>query len=146
MKLNQDFIRKTNSPEETLLFGEEIAKELESGDVLCLHGDLGAGKTHFVKGIARGLGVNETHVNSPTFTLINEYRGSFPIYHFDAYRINNDQEVVELGVDEYFYGDGICLIEWPEKMKNFLPENSVHITIQKDNESSRIFKFEHNGA
>ena len=142
MKLNQNFIRKTNSPEETLLLGEEIAKSLELGDVLCLNGDLGAGKTHFVKGIARGLGVNESYVNSPTFTLINEYRGSLPIYHFDAYRINSDQEVVELGVDEYFYGDGICLIEWPEKMKNFLPGNSVQITIQKDNESSRTFKFE----
>ena len=146
MKLNQNFIHRTNSPEETLLFGEKIAKELDQGDVLCLHGDLGAGKTHFVKGIARGLGVNESTVNSPTFTLINEYRGSFPIYHFDAYRIKSDQEVVELGVDEYFYGNGVCLIEWPEKMKNFLPVNSVHITIQKDNESSRTFKFERNSA
>lgn len=142
MKLNQNFTRKTNSPEETLLLGEEIAKSLELGDVLCLKGNLGAGKTHFVKGIARGFGVKESHVNSPTFTLINEYRGSLPVYHFDAYRIKSDQEIIELGVEEYFYGDGICLIEWPENMINFLPENSVYITIQKETESSRTFKFE----
>lgn len=146
MKWNQSFNRTTNSPEETLALGEEVSQSLEIGDVLCLHGDLGAGKTHFVKGIARGLGINESKVNSPTFTLINEYQGRFPIYHFDAYRLKSDQEILELGVEDYFYGNGVCLIEWPVNLQNFLPETAVHITILKDNETSRTFKFEHIGV
>lgn len=143
MKWNQNFNRQTNSPGETLALGEEVSQSLEIGDVLCLHGDLGAGKTHFVKGIARGFGIMDSKVNSPTFTLINEYQGRLPIYHFDAYRIKSDQEILELGVDDYFFGNGVCLIEWPEKMETFLPETAVHITIHKDNETSRTFKFKH---
>lgn len=139
MILKNGYIHVTATPDETLNFGESIASELKSGDILCLHGDLGAGKTHLVKGIASGLGVDLKKVNSPTFTLINEYPTTPKVYHFDLYRINSDAELLELGVDEYLFDDGICLIEWPEKMANFLPDDSVHVFIEKKSETERIF-------
>lgn len=127
----------SNSPEETLSIGEMIAKNLDPGDILCLNGDLGAGKTHLVKGISRGLGISEHLVNSPTFTLIHEYKGTIPVYHFDLYRVKDASELRDIGVDDYLYGDGVCIVEWPEVLENDLPENAVHVTIEKIDLSTR---------
>ena len=109
--------RTTKSPEETMKLGERLAGLFRPGDIVGLYGDLGAGKTHLVKGIAAALGIPEAGVTSPTFTLMNEYAGpSFEVYHFDAYRIKSTDEFYELGFEDYFFGDGLCLIEWPEKV------------------------------
>lgn len=104
--------------------GRSVAATLQRGDVLALRGDLGAGKTHFVKGLVAGLGA-ETAVTSPTFTLIHEYPGGrFPIYHFDFYRLDDEDEALKIGLDEYLYGDGACVIEWAEKFPALLPPHT----------------------
>ena len=115
----------TSSPEMTQQFGMELAQSLKPGEVMAFSGDLGAGKTCLIQGICRGLGV-EDYVNSPTFILINEYRGCLataiiPVYHFDLYRLSGAEELEDLGVDEYLYGEGICLIEWAERAGDLLP-------------------------
>ncbi|MCL6638486.1 MAG: tRNA (adenosine(37)-N6)-threonylcarbamoyltransferase complex ATPase subunit type 1 TsaE [Firmicutes bacterium] len=117
---------KTYSPEETARLGEALAPFLEPGDLVCLNGDLGAGKTAFARGVARGLGV-KGHVTSPTFTLINEYQGRLPLYHMDVYRLEDAGEMEDLGYEEYFYGDGVTLIEWAEKVTDVLPEERLEI-------------------
>ncbi|RNC83182.1 MAG: tRNA (adenosine(37)-N6)-threonylcarbamoyltransferase complex ATPase subunit type 1 TsaE [Balneola sp.] len=127
----------STSVQDTIQHGVQLAKELKRGDVVCLTGDLGAGKTHFTKGIASYFGVDESKVQSPTFTLINEYDGELPIFHFDCYRLKNIQEALEIGAEDYFYGDGISIVEWPEKIKNLLPEHSVWITIKHKSDSTR---------
>jgi tRNA threonylcarbamoyladenosine biosynthesis protein TsaE len=96
--------------------------------VIALYGELGAGKTSLVKGIAQGLEIQE-HVTSPTFTLIQEYQGKLPMYHFDCYRLNSIEEFSQLGPDEYFFGKGVCLIEWAEKIEPLLPPNRISIRI-----------------
>ena len=117
-------------PDETLRFGRQIAQQLAAGSVVAFFGGLGAGKTTLIKGICGALAVKET-VTSPTFTLINEYTGRLPVYHFDFYRIESDAEVLDLGLEEYFYGDGICLIEWPEVVHALLPAQrlEVHLSL-----------------
>ena len=100
-----------NSVQDTIKFGEKFGKLLISGDIIFLNGDLGAGKTTLSKSIGEGLGVQE-YITSPTFTLINEYEGRLPLYHFDLYRLDSYEELEELGVEDYFYGNGVCLIEW----------------------------------
>lgn len=120
------------SPMETRHIAREIAKELEPGDVLCMYGDLGAGKTAFVQGLAQGLGIIDVAVTSPTFTILNEYCGKLPLYHFDVYRIADPDEMYEIGYDEYVYGDGICVIEWPQLIDEILPRKRYNITITKD--------------
>lgn len=115
--------------EETIQAGYEFGKQLKPGDVVCLEGELGTGKTHFVKGVASFFGVEPENVSSPTYTLIHEYSGSVPIYHFDCYRFKNEQEALEIGAEEYFYGEGICLVEWPEKIKSLIPEEAIWIKI-----------------
>jgi tRNA threonylcarbamoyladenosine biosynthesis protein TsaE len=121
----------TKSVEETMFWAENWAKEnLISGSVVCLRGDLGAGKTHIVKSISKAFGVNPEQVNSPTFTLIHEYNsGKIPVFHFDCYRLKSIAEALEIGVEDYFYGDGICCIEWPERIEDLLPENRIEISI-----------------
>ena len=121
----------SESPDETKQIAAEIAKELEAGDVLCMYGDLGAGKTAFVQGLAKGLGI-EGHITSPTFTIVIEYYGRLPLYHFDVYRIADPDEMYEIGYDEYVYGDGICVIEWPQLIDEILPQRRYNITITKD--------------
>lgn len=127
----------SSSIQETISYGKEFAKNLKIGDIICLIGDLGAGKTHFVKGIASYFGVREEEVHSPTFTLINEYKGTIPIYHFDCYRLDNEQEALEIGTEEYLYGDGISIVEWPQKIGNLIPNYAVWITIKHIAEAER---------
>lgn len=127
----------SSSIEETISIGRDFAKELKPGDVVCLKGDLGAGKTHFVKGLAAYFGVEEDQVSSPTFTLINEYKGTTPVYHFDCYRLKNEQEALEIGAEEYFYGDGISVVEWPEKIGNLIPPDAVWLTIRHTDKNKR---------
>jgi tRNA threonylcarbamoyladenosine biosynthesis protein TsaE len=144
LPLETDF--KSTSPEETLIIGEELATVLEPGDVLCLHGDLGAGKTHLVKGISRGLGIQEQLVNSPTFTLIHEYKGRLPVYHFDLYRVKDASELKDIGAEDYLYGNGVCVIEWPDIIENDLPSNAVHVTIKKIDPTSRSISIQRSGV
>ena len=121
---------KLNSLRETEQFGEKLGKILKKGDILCLNGDLGAGKTTLTKSIGLGLGVDE-YITSPTFSLINEYRGDLPVYHFDVYRLENVDELDDLGFDEYFFGEGVCIIEWAEKIENMLPKEIIVLSIEK---------------
>lgn len=120
----------TNSPEETKELGKKIGKYLGSGDVVSLVGDLGAGKTHLVKGIALGLGVKD-EVNSPSYTLIHEYGGRVPLYHFDVYRLEELWQMEDLGYEEYFFGDGVCVIEWGDKISELLPSSYLRISIAR---------------
>lgn len=123
---------ESNSPDETFEFGKDLGEKAGKGDIYCLVGDLGCGKTLFAQGFAKGLGVKE-YVNSPTFTLIQEYEdGKLPFYHFDVYRIENEEEMFEIGYEDYFYGQGVCLIEWANLIFSLIPENAVFITIEKD--------------
>lgn len=125
-------VKESYSPEETFAIGKEIGDQLKPGDVYCLIGDLGVGKTVFTQGLAKGLGIEEP-INSPTFTIIQEYHeGRIPLYHFDVYRIGDVSEMDELGYEEYFYGDGACLIEWGNLIEEILPKETVTITIEKD--------------
>lgn len=129
----------TESPEETVAKGAQFVSTLQAGDVVCLQGELGAGKTHFVKGMARGLGISENEVSSPTFTLINEYYGDIMLYHFDCYRMESSEEALEIGAEEYFYGDGISVIEWPERIDRFIPSDAIWITIESPDRNTRKF-------
>ena len=110
-------IFRTQTPGETQNIGKEIGKQLRQGDLVALIGDLGTGKTCLTQGIARGVGVYSNQiVNSPSYTLINEYAGKIPIYHVDLYRLQNHDEILDLGLDEYLKGNGICIIEWADKL------------------------------
>ena len=125
-------ITETHSPQETFQLGEQIGKNARPGEVYTLSGDLGTGKTVFAKGVAAGLGVEE-HVNSPTFTILQEYHGGrLPLYHFDVYRIEDPEEMHEVGLDEYLSGGGVCLIEWAEQIEELLPDTVIRIRIAKD--------------
>ncbi len=113
----------THSPEQTMEQGLRLAELLTPGDVVCLHGDLGAGKTHFTKGLAGYFGVRSEHVSSPTYALVQEYQGTdVTIFHIDAYRLNSVDEALGIGLDEILNGDGICVVEWPERISGLLPE------------------------
>ncbi|MEE1170587.1 MAG: tRNA (adenosine(37)-N6)-threonylcarbamoyltransferase complex ATPase subunit type 1 TsaE [Anaerovoracaceae bacterium] len=123
---------RINSEYETRQFGEALARELKPGDILALVGDLGTGKTTLTKYIARELGIMQA-ITSPTFTIICEYTdGRLPLYHFDVYRLNSADEMLELGYEEYFFGDGVCIIEWADKIEELLPENTKTIYITYD--------------
>ena len=120
---------KSTSEFDTLEIAASFAKTLRPGTVVALTGELGSGKTVFVKGVARALGVNG-EVTSPTFTLINEYSGDCSVYHMDFYRLNNLAEILELGVEEYLYSGNICLVEWAEKMGSYFPGDAVRVTLR----------------
>ena len=125
-------IIETHSPRETFEVGKKIGTNAEPGQIYTLTGDLGVGKTVFTQGVAAGLGITEP-VNSPTFTIIQEYEdGRLPFYHFDVYRIGDLEEMEEIGYDDYFFGQGICLIEWAELIEEILPEKRIEVTIEKD--------------
>lgn len=123
---------ETHGPQETFEIGKQLGLEAKPGEVYCLDGDLGVGKTVFTQGFASGLGITEP-VNSPTFTIVQEYEsGRMPFYHFDVYRIGDPEEMDEIGFDDYIYGDGLCLIEWADLIEEILPEKRVAIRIEKD--------------
>ena len=125
---------RTNSEEETYLFAKQFAESLKDGDIVCLNGDLGAGKTVFVRGISSYFGIED--ISSPTFTIVNEYKGTKDINHFDVYRLSNEDEFYDCGLDEYF-GEGICIIEWSDIIKDALPSEYIDVRIQKIDEDER---------
>lgn len=123
---------ETRSPEETFALGEKLGREAKPGQIYTLNGDLGTGKTVFTQGFASGLGITEP-VNSPTFTILQVYEeGRMPFYHFDVYRIGDVEEMDEIGYEDCFYGEGVCLIEWAELIEEILPEKVIVVTIEKD--------------
>ena len=125
-------VTETRSPEETYELGRKIGLQARPGQVYTLTGDLGVGKTVFTQGVAAGLGITEP-VSSPTFTMVQFYEeGRLPFYHFDVYRIGDIEEMEEIGYDDYFFGKGICLIEWAELIEEILPDDRISITIEKD--------------
>lgn len=128
----------SESPEATDQLGFNLAQILLPGDFIALHGELGAGKTRFAGGVARGLGVDQAvPVTSPTYTLLNIYQGRIPLYHFDLYRLGGDDDVVELGFTDYFAGDGVSLVEWPERLQAELPPARLEIFLNYIDENVR---------
>ena len=118
--------------------GRQIAEDANSGSVLGLQGDLGSGKTVFVKGVVAGLG-GTADVTSPTFTLVHEYRGGrLPVYHFDFFRLENEQSIARLGLDDYFFGDGVCLIEWADRFPGCIPERARWVLFEIKSENERV--------
>ena len=128
------------SEQEVEAYGVRLGREARPGQVIALTGDLGAGKTTLTKAIARGLGISET-VTSPTFTIVKEYRsGRLPLFHFDVYRIGDVEEMYELGYEEYFFGDGVCVIEWADLIEELIPEDALKISIAYgQDEEERIY-------
>ena len=125
-------IKESFSPEETFHIGRELAMQCTGGEIVLLNGDLGTGKTVFAKGFGDGLGITEP-INSPTFTIVQVYEeGRLPLYHFDVYRIADVGEMDEIGYEDYFYGDGVCLVEWAELITELLPEQVIAVSIEKD--------------
>lgn len=125
-------IKESFSPEETYALGKSLGEAAKAGDVFCLNGDLGVGKTVFTQGFANGLGIMEP-VNSPTFTIVQQYDdGRLPLYHFDVYRIGDISEMDEIGYEDCFYGEGVCLIEWSNLIEEILPDRVIRVTIEKD--------------
>lgn len=127
-----DRVVESFSPEDTFELGETLGKEAHKGMIFCLNGDLGVGKTVFTQGFSKGLGISEP-INSPTFTIVQEYHdGRLPFYHFDVYRIGDITEMDEIGYEDYFFGEGVCFIEWAALIEELLPDDVVRITIEKD--------------
>jgi len=127
--------------EETIAFGAKIARRLKRGSVIALKGELGSGKTVFVKGLAKGLGLGDIrYVNSPSFIIVKEYKGRIPLYHFDIYRLDKKASLETIGYDEYFYGDGVTAIEWADKIKGVLPKRYIDISIAIKGEKKREIK------
>lgn len=136
----------TYSAEDTIKLGRNMAKKLRRGDVVALYGDLGSGKTTFTKGIGEGLNVkNARHINSPTFVLIKEYKGNIPMYHVDLYRLDDLRDMEDIGIEEYVYGDGVCVIEWAEKAKNILPKRLISVRFKIKGDEEREIKIENPG-
>lgn len=131
---------ESTRPMDTFKFGEILGGKAKPGMVVCLSGDLGTGKTVFAKGFGRGLGITEPVV-SPTFTIVSEYReGRLPLFHFDTYRIEDPDEMYEVGLDEYLYGEGVCLIEWPEMIEDLLTDEYLLVTIEKNPEKGEDYR------
>ncbi|HTK76831.1 MAG TPA: tRNA (adenosine(37)-N6)-threonylcarbamoyltransferase complex ATPase subunit type 1 TsaE [Gemmataceae bacterium] len=129
----------------TVAFGHRLAGLLFPGAVVALIGPLGAGKTHLVRAVAEGLGCDRRRVSSPTFALVHEYPGRMPIYHFDTYRLPDEAAFADLGVDEYFASDGICLIEWADRVEKVLPAEHLRVAITPTGDTSRRFEVEGRG-
>jgi len=135
----KEFI-ETNSPEETFEAGRKLGMNAKPGEIYTLNGDLGVGKTVFTQGVAAGLGILE-HVNSPTFTIVQVYEsGRLPFYHFDVYRIGDVEEMDEIGYEDYFYGNGLCIVEWAERIRELIPAQARQITITKNLEKGFAYR------
>jgi tRNA threonylcarbamoyladenosine biosynthesis protein TsaE len=132
----------SNSPAETEAIGRQFAKDLETRSVLALKGDLGSGKTVFVKGLAAGLG-SGSNVTSPTFTILHEYRGGrLPVYHFDFFRLEDRQSIARLGLDDYFFGDGVSVIEWGDRFPELIPQRARWILFEIKSANERAITFQ----
>jgi tRNA threonylcarbamoyladenosine biosynthesis protein TsaE len=139
---------KAGSVEETAELGRRLGEILQKGDTVCLTGDLGTGKTAFTGGIARALGISG-YITSPTFTIVNEYEGDLPLYHFDVYRIGDPGEMFETGFDDYISGEGVTVIEWAELIGELLPPDRVEVFIEKDDgdrPDSRLITMQFHGS
>ena len=136
----EEFISKKE--EDTLEFAKEFAKTLKSGDIVLLDGDLGAGKTVFSKGVVSALSDGAICAVSPTFVIVNCYNCNPPVYHFDLYRITDSSELFDIGAEEYFYSDGISLVEWPIRANDFFPSYAIKVYIEKINDNERKIKVE----
>ena len=141
--LSRPFRVLTKSAEETVEFGKVLSRELEAGDVVALYGDLGSGKTTLVRGIARGLGVaEECEITSPTFVLMNVYPGRLKVYHFDVYRLSGAADLYDLGFEEYFFGKGISIVEWAEKVEELVPDKAVKLFLSTIDENTREIRYD----
>jgi tRNA threonylcarbamoyladenosine biosynthesis protein TsaE len=136
---------KTASAEETMALGERLGKLSQAGWVIGLSGDLGAGKTTFVKGFARGLGCDPAGVTSPTFTFLHVYRGRIPVYHVDLYRLETARQASDLGIDEYLGGDGVALVEWFENVPGWLPQTRLELFLEVTGEDTRKIRVDAKG-
>jgi tRNA threonylcarbamoyladenosine biosynthesis protein TsaE len=139
----------TSSREGTIRLGEKLARRLKKNDVVALTGGLGAGKTTLIQGIAKGLGI-KNYITSPTFTILNEFKGKLPLFHIDLYRLD-EKEFEDIALEEYFDRGGVTVIEWAEKVKDILPENVISVQISTKSDNERVFKikgisFEMRGA
>jgi tRNA threonylcarbamoyladenosine biosynthesis protein TsaE len=126
----------TTSPTQTRRLGKNLARKLHQGSLVALCGSLGSGKTTMIKGICQGLGIKEL-VRSPCFVIMTQYQAKLPVYHFDLYRLKSPEELHTIGYEEYFYGDGICLVEWAEKARNFLPDERIEVYLKIVSNSER---------
>lgn len=131
----------THSADETTALGYQIGKKLKKGDIIAMQGTLAAGKTTITKGIAQALDISE-EITSPTFCLISEYYGKMPLYHMDVYRLDGTEDFINLGVDDMLYGDGVCIIEWSEKIMDELPKNTIILRILPQDDNSRKIEIE----
>lgn len=138
--VDQVFRFTSSSEADTIRFGQRLARALSAGDVVALQGQLGAGKTRLVQAIAAELGCDHAFVVSPTFTLIHEYDGQLPLYHVDAYRLKDSDEFLDLGGGEMLNGEGVCLIEWADRIGDLLPPDHLRIDIEVTGEQSRVFR------
>lgn len=127
----------SHNTQETEQFGEEVAKSLRGGDVLAFTGSLGMGKTAFTRGLARGLGCRG-RVTSPTFTIVNEYDGKTPLFHFDMYRLGSSDELFDIGWDDYLARDGVCAVEWSERVSDALPDDTIYVDIARGEEDENM--------
>lgn len=135
----------SKSEKQTIALGEKLAKSLKRGDIVCLQGDLGSGKTTFVKGLAKGLKASPAKVNSPTFVLLNIYQGKWPIYHFDLYRLEKAQDIASTGCDEFFYDDGVAVVEWAEKLGALIPKKYIQVKFLHEGEGRRAITISRQG-
>lgn len=136
----------SKSVNNTLKIGAKIARNLQKGDIICLFGELGSGKTVLTKGIASGLGIRKDRVISPSFVLIRQYRGEIPFYHFDLYRLKMPKDILGLGYEEYLYDEGITVIEWADRLKYLLPQEYLKIELFIKPGSQRLLKFKAIGS
>lgn len=127
-----DYHLTTKSPEETMELAQRIARQLKKGSIVTLHGELGSGKTTFVQGMVKGLGLKDMRVQSPTFVLMNIYEAKVPFYHFDLYRLETPQEILQIGYDDFFYGQGISVIEWADRLNNLYPAEYLKVELRHD--------------
>lgn len=128
-----------DSVEKTTKIGIQLGKLVMPGDIICLTGDLGTGKTHMTKGIAKGLSIDE-HITSPTFTIVNEYMGRLKLYHFDVYRVNDPDEIYAIGFDEYIFSDGVSVIEWSNYIEELIPDEHISVSLEKLPELGENFR------
>lgn len=136
----------SKGPGETVRFGERLAKLVKGGDIICFFGDLGSGKTTLIKGVARGLKIRDTQVNSPTFVLMNVYQGRLPLFHFDLYRLDDMEGISSIGYDEFLYDDGVAVIEWADRLGELMPEEYLRVELKHKDKDERTIALSSKGA